>query len=82
MKRAPICGRSSRASLAPLQFSRKLERREFSVFAQLPSGSEPFRVLELSTDRTFVPDRIQRNGDRRKLGLRVYGMSVRGQQAP
>lgn len=34
-------------------------------------------VVTLETDRTFVPDERTHNGDRRRLGLRVYGLTVR-----
>ena len=35
-------------------------------------GADGFRELLIETERAFVPDRIQHNGDRRRLGLRVY----------
>lgn len=33
--------------------------------------------VTLETDRTFVPDERTHNGDKRRLGLRVYGLTVR-----
>lgn len=33
-------------------------------------------VLTLTTDQTFVPDDRSQNGDRRRLGLRIYGVDV------
>jgi hypothetical protein len=37
----------------------------------LPGGSS-FREAALTSDRSFVPDRVQKNRDRRDLALRVY----------
>jgi hypothetical protein len=34
-------------------------------------------LLSLATDLTFVPDERTKNGDRRRLGLRIYSLSVR-----
>ena len=34
-------------------------------------------VITLETDRTFVPDERTHNGDRRRLGLRIYSLTVR-----
>jgi hypothetical protein len=36
-------------------------------------------VLTLTTDQTFVPHDRSGNGDRRRLGLRVYEFSVRAE---
>jgi hypothetical protein len=49
---------------------------EFRLEALLPPGGPPFREVALATDRTFVPDRVQRNGDRRRLGLRIYEIRI------
>ncbi|MGE3844006.1 MAG: hypothetical protein AB7I50_20735 [Vicinamibacterales bacterium] len=38
-------------------------------------------VLTFSTDQTFVPDERSRNGDRRRLGLRIYNVEVRANTA-
>jgi hypothetical protein len=38
-------------------------------------------VLTLTTDQTFVPHERSGNGDRRKLGLRVYEFSLRAEEA-
>ena len=33
--------------------------------------------LTLTTDRTFVPDDREHNGDRRRLGLRIYAVEIK-----
>lgn len=53
-----------------------VEGGAFRLELLLPPGGSAFREVTLSTDRTFVPDRVQRNGDRRKLGLRVYELAI------
>jgi hypothetical protein len=49
---------------------------EVRVPAGALHGSGGF--LRIETDRTFVPDEVIGNGDRRKLGLRVYELELRG----
>ncbi len=53
-----------------------VEGSDFRFETPLPPGAPEFREVTLATDRTFVPDRVQRNGDRRRLGLRVYELRV------
>jgi hypothetical protein len=53
-----------------------LRERPFKLEARLGAGAPGFQELALTTDRTFVPDEHQRNGDRRRLGLRVYRFHV------
>jgi hypothetical protein len=53
-----------------------LQDRGFRLEARLAPALQSFREVTLATDRTFVPDRVQRNGDRRRLGLRVYGFRL------
>jgi hypothetical protein len=48
------------------------KERGYRLEVDLPAGPAPFREVLLETERAFVPDRYQRNGDRRRLGLRVY----------
>jgi hypothetical protein len=50
--------------------------RTFKLEVELLPGAAPFREVLLQTERAFVPDRYQRNGDRRRLGLRVYAFLV------
>lgn len=50
--------------------------RAYRLEVELPPAAKPFREVLLQTERVFVPDRYQRNGDRRRLGLRVYGFRV------
>jgi hypothetical protein len=50
--------------------------RAFRLEVELPGGGPPFREVQLQTERAFVPDRHQRNGDRRRLGLRIYAFRV------
>lgn len=52
------------------------QQRRFRLEAQVEAGPSPFRELTLRADRTFVPDRIQHNRDRRRLALRVYTFEV------
>lgn len=47
----------------------------FSLEVELPPGA-PFREVLLQSERAFVPDRHQRNGDRRRLALRVYAFRL------
>lgn len=47
----------------------------FRLATRLPPG-RPFREVVIETDRTFVPDRLQRNGDERSLGVRIYGFRL------
>jgi hypothetical protein len=47
----------------------------FQLEVPLPGGT-PFREVLLQSERAFVPDRLQRNGDRRRLALRVYSFRV------
>ena len=41
----------------------------FRIELDLPPG--PPREVILGSDRDFVPDAVQRNGDRRRLALRI-----------
>jgi hypothetical protein len=41
----------------------------FRLELDLPVGAG--RVIILSSDRDFVPDEAQRNGDRRRLAVRI-----------
>ncbi len=52
------------------------DERAFRLEVELPGGGAPFHEVQLQTERAFVPDRHQRNGDRRRLGLRVYAFRV------
>lgn len=53
-----------------------LGQREFRLEAPLLPAADGFRDVLIETERVFVPDRVQRNGDRRRLGLRVYSFRV------
>jgi hypothetical protein len=33
--------------------------------------------LAIESNRWFIPDEVSRNGDRRRLALRIYGMEAR-----
>jgi hypothetical protein len=48
-----------------------LQDRPFRLVVDLPDGPS-FREAALTSDRSFVPDRVQKNRDRRDLALRVY----------
>jgi hypothetical protein len=48
-----------------------LQDRPFRLEVDLPGGPA-FREASLTSDRSFVPDRVQKNQDRRELALRVY----------
>jgi hypothetical protein len=43
----------------------------FRLETLLPEGRS-FRETQIVTDRTFIPDLLQRNGDLRQLGVRIY----------
>ncbi len=46
----------------------------FRIELDLPPG--PPREVVLRSDRDFVPDAIQRNGDRRHLALRIHRFEI------
>jgi len=48
-----------------------VQQPRFGLQVELDGGRELQEVV-VASDRSFVPDRIQRNGDRRELALRVY----------
>jgi hypothetical protein len=48
------------------------DEREFRLAVTLPRGGAPFQEVRIEASRSFVPDRFQRNGDRRELALRIY----------
>lgn len=50
----------------------------FRLEAEIGDDGRPFQEVVLSTRRSFVPDAVQRNGDRRRLALRVYSFSLEG----
>jgi hypothetical protein len=52
--------------------SLRADQRRFRLEAWVVAGPSAFRELTLTAERSFVPDRIQLNGDRRRLALRVY----------
>jgi hypothetical protein len=57
-----------------LAWSGELAARDFDF--ELPIASAGRHEVELTSDRSFVPDRVQHNGDRRELALRVYRYEV------
>jgi hypothetical protein len=56
--------------------SARLNERPFRLEAVFDGGDQPFREIVLSTNRGFVPDALQKNGDLRHLALRVYEFSL------
>jgi hypothetical protein len=53
-----------------------LDQRSFRMELTLEAADHPFQEVTLHCDRRFVPDLIQRNGDRRELSLRLYRFEV------
>jgi hypothetical protein len=55
----------------------------FSFDVAVPRGAleQAGGVVTLETDQTFVPDERTHNGDKRRLGLRVYSLTIRPQRA-
>jgi hypothetical protein len=51
----------------------------FTFDVAVPAGAleQAGGVVTLETDQTFVPDERAHNGDKRRLGLRIYGLTVR-----
>jgi hypothetical protein len=49
---------------------------DFRVRIPADALDESNGFLTIETDRTFVPDEVMRNGDRRRLGLRVYDLEL------
>jgi len=60
------------------RLSTTLRERRFELELPIPEAGLPFRELILSVERGFIPDEIQRNGDRRRLALRVYRFEISG----
>ncbi len=54
----------------------RLNERRFHLEAVFKGGDQPFHEIVLSTNRSFVPDAIQKNGDLRLLALRVYEFNL------
>jgi hypothetical protein len=56
-----------------------LETRNVDIQITVPARSldASTGVLTLALDRSFVPDAVLRNGDRRRLSLRVYQLDLR-----
>lgn len=52
---------------------------DFSIDVRVPAGALDAAggLVTVETNRTFVPDLVYRNGDRRRLGLRIWDASVR-----
>lgn len=57
-----------------------LQDRPFRLEVDVPDGPS-FREASLTSDRSFVPDRVQKNQDRRELALRVYGFRLESRAA-
>ena len=57
-----------------------LQDRPFHLEVDVPDGSS-FREASLTSDRSFVPDRVQKNRDRRELALRVYDFRLESRAA-
>jgi hypothetical protein len=56
---------------------RALLERGYRLDLELPPpNGSPFVEVSIESERAFVPDDHQRNGDRRRLGLRVYTFRV------
>jgi hypothetical protein len=60
----------------------RIRAREFRLEVQLHPRSSPFQEVWLLANRSFVPDRRQRNGDRRELSLRVYSVRFSSEEPP
>jgi hypothetical protein len=60
-----------------------VESLDFSWRIDLPArpSDSPFVQVALDSDRSFVPDEIQHNGDTRRLTVRIYSLVVRAQSA-
>ncbi len=56
--------------------SARLTDGRFRLEAEISEDGRPFHEVILSTRRSFVPDEVQRNGDRRRLAVRVYAFSL------
>jgi len=52
-----------------------LQDRPFRLEVDVPAGAA-FREAVVASDRSFVPDRVQKNRDRRDLALRVYNFRL------
>ncbi|HEV8253442.1 MAG TPA: hypothetical protein VGQ78_01700 [Vicinamibacteria bacterium] len=82
---APIeyVGPGGRVSLAvdgAERASTVVQERRFVLQLEL-DGANEFTEVVLSSERSFVPDRRQRNGDRRELALRVYRFELQPRTA-
>ncbi len=53
----------------------RLDQPRFRIETPLEPGA-PFREALLESDQAFVPDKLQYNGDRRRLSVRVYAFRL------
>ena len=53
----------------------RLDQARFRIETPLEPGA-PFREVLLESDQAFVPDKLQFNGDRRRLSVRVYSFRL------
>jgi len=56
--------------------SERLSRNRFRLVAEFEADVAAFREVALTSERGFVPDLIQQNGDLRTLALRVYEFTL------
>jgi hypothetical protein len=58
------------------RLSTALRQRPFELELPLAQDGKPFQEVAIACQRAFVPDDFQRNGDRRRLSLRIYRFEV------
>ena len=60
------------------EVGREIPARDFTWTTRVPSDALEAcdGQISIATDRTFVPDERSHNGDRRRLGLRIFDVQV------
>jgi hypothetical protein len=54
----------------------ELSGSDFSIVARLDATRSRSSLLTVSTSQSFVPDKVEKNGDKRELALRIYGFGL------
>ena len=70
-------GLAIRAGGAPLGRHQASSAFSFEVTVPEHALEQAGGILTLDTDQTFVPDERSQNGDKRRLGLRIYSLTLR-----
>jgi hypothetical protein len=56
--------------------SYELRNSSFTITIHLAATSSRASIVTLSTSQSFVPDKVEGNGDTRRLALQIYSLEV------